>query len=333
MSRKHLFSSRVRSLVVLSVVLGVFAVAAAGGAGLPRTALGQTLPTATPILAGGDESLTPTPVVAGDGEIVIIPGTGGTGSSAGIGGVGGGRCTVIVTPDDFNVPGTLIIREILFEDIPNRDPNFNYLRACDVLFRDANGQIIPNYRFANAIEVCFPYTDEDLTRAQNSPTRLTVVHYDQTLVPPAWVELAVTLSQDARQICGFLPQTGLVSLAVRPDRAVTLPGTSGNMPESVAAAPAAVAPVTAPAAAPAAAAADAVAPAAAPAAVAPVAPAAPAAEAPVAAPVAAAATAPATPAADPVSMTPFILLGLAVAGGVGVAIVALNRNLARNRED
>jgi hypothetical protein len=244
---------------------------------------------------------------------------------------GGRRCVIVVTPDDFTQEGSLRVIEVPLELLMYRDPSLIYLRACEVEYRDAAGNLITAFQFAKPIEVCFPFDNADLARAQGSAERLTVVAFDP--FRQVWVELPLVLDRAARRVCGQLPGSGLVALAIRPARAVTLPGTSGNLAESTPTA-AAVA-VAAPPAAPAQPAPTAPPPAeATPAAAAPAA-AAPAAAAPAEPPAVAVPAGPpagglvpevAAPTSSPLAYLP---LGLFIAAGVGITIAVLSRGFLR----
>jgi hypothetical protein len=259
-------STRVRLVMTVVGFLGILTLSLFGS-GWPtpsETAHGQTIPTdvsgdtgggskdptATPRLVASVPSLaltqTPSPVQVSDpGEIAVKPGESSSGESV------GRRCGVIVTSGDINEPGTILLPEVPVDALTNRNKRYVYVRACDVQFRNQGGQISTVYAFANPLSVCFPYTDEDLVRAQNKVALLTILTFDAA--KNQWVELPVTLDAATRQVCGQLSQTGLAVLAVKSSQAAALPNTSGNMPEGtpvVSGAPAAPAPtaVLAPAA-------------------------------------------------------------------------------------
>lgn len=279
-------------------------------------AYAQTLPTLTP-----EPTATTVPVLEpppGPGEYGVRPGDGGSFGS------GDETCFVVVTPDDFVEVGRINLIDLPVNDLPNRDLTFLYIRACDVHFRPsgAPGAVpqpgdgsIQSYPFANPVDACFPYSDDDLARAQGDPARLLVVIYDP--VAMAWVELPVSIDQTNRMVCGRMSYAGIVALAVRSDPLGALPGTSGNLPDATpaAAAPAAPPAALAPTALPAQTAAerpDAVATAAAP-------------SSRPAAPPSTQATTQASAAPATTSFVPYLLLGLLVAALVAVAILVLSR--------
>ncbi len=329
-------TTRVRLMSALASFLAVAALSIFGS-GWPapaNTAHGQTIPTVTP----GDDGdhghhKTPTstafPTAAAEipsptrvevpGEIPGEPGQGGEGDSA------GRRCHILITPDDLAEPGTLLVTEAPVDALPNRDPRYSYLRACDVQFRDKNGQIQDSpssapYVFANPISVCFSYTDEDLVRAQNEIGRLTILYYDEA--SKQWIELPIVLDQAARQICAQLPQTGMVVLAIKGAQAASLPNTSGNMPEGVPASGGAPQAAPAPTAAPVPTANN---PAAEQTADAPTVPAAePAAIA--SNPLGANPAAPAAAAVSSSGLPALLIIGLLVALSIAAAIIALSRS-------
>jgi hypothetical protein len=315
------------SLVVLLTLVGAAALSSG------PTARAQTLPPVTPVVPPRPPvppvpPVPPRPPLPSDRIRVPVTEPGELFSE-------GRRCAIIVTPDDFTQEGSLRLIEVPLGLLIYRDPALTYLRACEVEYRDAADNLITAFQFTQPIEVCFPYDNADLARAQGSAERLTVIAFDP--FRQVWVELPLTLDQAARRICGQLPGAGVVALAIRPARVVTLPGTSGNLPEGTptaaavaAAAPAAAqpAPVAQPTAAAAAAAAAAPAP--------DTAAAAPGAAAPVAA-APAGGLLPGAPAADAVSTTSplsYLPLGLFIAAAVAAAITVLSRNfIRRGRED
>ncbi len=315
---------------------------------------------------GGGQSSTPTPVVAvpsvltqtpspvpvpKPGEISVKPGESSSGESA------NRRCGIVVTSGDISEPGTILLTEVPVDSLPKRDKRYTYLRACDVQFRDLAGTIIATgsdtelprshskalktrvtrfntsaprystpYVFANPLSVCFPYTDADLVRAQNKVALLTTLAYNAA--KEQWFVLPVVLDEVARQICGQMPQTGIVALAVKSAQAAALPNTSGNLPEvtpAVGGASAAPAPTVVPDPA-----------AGNPVSAQSVAPAAPTLEFASAAGNAAPARSVAAPAPETASdvSTSMLVIGLLVAALVAVAILVLSRGfLARSTEE
>lgn len=367
MNRKH-SSSATRPLLVFALVGVLLALGLSSGSWLVpgQTAYGQTVPeatnppsaatgapTSTPFtlsgtaISGGAATATPapgtaaTPVPGAPGAPVpVSPGQPGTGTS------GGGRCVITVTPGDVSSNGTIRVDEIALDDLPNRDPRYTYIRACDVVFIDENGNEIPNYPFASPVDTCIPYTADDVARAGGDPARLTIVYYDETT--KQWVELEVAIDPASGQICAKQPISGITALVIRGAPASSLPNTSGNLPEVT---PQAVAPVAVPAqpaAQPAAAApaasengdAAAAAPASAPAR-----PAADAEAAPAAAQVAPAEAAPVSAAVAPASTAPesstsdgplssLVVMAMGVAAAVFAVILVLSRRaFGRAREE
>ena len=334
-------------LALIAVVL-MLLVLAGGLPAATRTAQAQTIPTTTPeatAAGGGTAVATSTPLVGvatpvGSATPATPAGTPTPISS------GGQRCELVVTDDDGVAPGSVRVEELLVEVLPNRDTRYTYIRACDVIYVDVNGQSIPNKTFDGPIDACFRYTPEDVARAGGNPARLKIVYYDEA--SGTWMELEVVIDEASGLVCAKLPRSGKVALVFSVGPVSGLPNTSGNLPD---AAPAAVA--AAPAAAPAPAAAEAAqaAPAAAAPAAAPVAPAAaaaPAAEA-AAAPAAPAAVAPAAaapalassgasaPAAaaasDERGPGPMLALLLGVAAAIFALILVLSRSmLSRSRD-
>jgi hypothetical protein len=322
MSQEHPRQRRRAPFLVVVVVLFVLGLAAL----LPVVAVpvaAQTLPTRTPqatVVQGDGVTptplqgiFTPTPLPAGPPTPIVS---------------GGGLCELIVTDDDGIPPGTVTIVDLPVELLPNRDPRYTYIRACEVIYTDENGQIISNKTFDGPVDACFRYTADDLARAGDSPARLTIVYYDEA--SGSWVETEVTIDETNGLICGKLPRSGRVALVIR-GQAAGLPNTSGNLPDAT---PVAVAdvPAAAPADAPAAAPADApaAAPADAPAAAPADAPAAAPADAPAAAPaLAPAAEAAAAPAEVATSggVGPVLVLVLGVAAAIFAAILVLSRNM------
>lgn len=361
MSRTHHLSLVRRLTLALSLVVLLTLVGAAALSSGP-TARAQTLPPATPVIppappvppvppAPPVPSVPPVPpvppVLPLPSNRIRVPVTQPSELFS-----EGRRCAIIVTPDDFTRAGTLRLIEVPLELLMYRTPALVYLRACEVEYRETadnaitarqvappsdEGNLISAFQFAQPIEACFPYDQADLTRAQGSAERFTVVAFDP--FRQVWVELPLTLDQATRRICGQLPGSGIVALAIRPARAATLPGTSGNLPEGTptaaavaVAAPAAAqpAPTAQPTAAP-------VATAAAAAAAAPgEAATAPDAAAPVA-PAPAGGLLPGSPAASAVNTTSpqaYLPLGLLIAAAVAAAIIVLSRNfIRRGRED
>ena len=267
----HFRLPRPFALIILVGVLFLLSLSDMGWVTLTQPVAGQTMPTATPgtppsptsdsIILPTSEPGTPTGVAGtatpttvptalpppSNGTGAIVPGVQVTIPSA------GGGCTAIVSADDPSEPGSVTIIEAPLNTLPNRDRNFVYLRACEVLFSDANGVLIPNYAFANPIEVCFAYTDADLARANNNPAALTILTYDP--VTQTWVELPVNIDPTTRLICGQLSRTGIVALVLRAGLVSGLPNTSGSLsdatpvivspPQPVSAAPAVAAPAVA----------------------------------------------------------------------------------------
>ena len=327
------------ALAMIAVVL-VLLVLAGGLPAAPRTAQAQTIPTTTPqatAVGGGTAVATSTPLVGvatpvGSATPVTPAGTPTPISS------GGQRCELVVTDDDGVAPGSVRVEELLVEVLPNRDTRYTYIRACDVIYVDVNGQIIPNKSFDGPIDACFRYTPEDVTRAGGNPARLKIVYYDEA--SGTWMELEVVIDEAGGLVCAKLPRSGKVALVFSAGPVSGLPNTSGNLPDAT---PVAVA--AAPAAAPVALAAEAAQ--AAPAAAAPAAPAAPAAapavvapavaEAPAAAaqPLAASGASEPAAAAAPTESGPGPLLALllGVAAAVFALILVLSRSmLSRSRD-
>jgi hypothetical protein len=329
---------RIGTLFTTIAVVLVILVLAAGVPAATRTASAQTVPTDRPTreatqVGGSTAVATATPAPASTPTAVVPP----TPVTS-----GGGRCEVVVTNDDGVAPGTIEIIEVRVEDLPNRDRRYTYIRACDVVYRDETGTVVTSKTFNGPIESCFLLTPEDIARAGGNPQRLTILYYDP--VSGTWQELTVTIDPNNGRICGLQSTSGIIALALK-GGAQGLPGTSGQIPEGQAAAPAA-APAADSGSAPAAdsgsaagaapAAADsgsAAAPAAAPAggatgSSAAAAAAAPAAQAAAAAPAAAASSAPADGGPGPM-----LALILGVAAAVFAVILVLSRNmLSRSRD-
>jgi hypothetical protein len=293
----------------------------------------NTLPTSTPRPTADTSPATVTPLPEGAIRVPVRQPTRITspgGAAGGPGGAPGGRCVVVVTPDDFVQEGSLRVIEVPREQLMHLDANLIYMRACEVEYRDANGNFIQAFQFNQPIEVCFPFTDADLAQAQGSPERLTILAYDP--FRQVWVELPLTLDVSGRSLCAQLPGSGLVALAIKPPRVVNLPDTSGNLLEgtptpTAAAAPAGVAPPAAPAPAatqPAPTAPSASAPA-------PIAPA-PIAQAPVAQAGAPASGILSGGEADPGPLS-YLPFGLLVAAAVAAVIVVLSRNFVRRERE
>ena len=327
------------ALAMIAVVL-ILLVLAGGLPAAPRIAQAQTIPTRTPVattVGGGTAVATSTPLVGvatpvGSATPVTLVGTPTPISS------GGQRCELVVTDDDGVAPGSVRVEELLVEVLPNRDTRYTYIRACDVIYVDVNGQIIPNKSFDGPIDACFRYTPEDVTRAGGNPARLKIVYYDEA--SGTWMELEVVIDEAGGLVCAKLPRSGKVALVFSAGPVSGLPNTSGNLPDAT---PVAVA--AAPAAAPVALAAEAAQ--AAPAAVAPAAPAAPAAAPAVVAPAADPAPAAAAPAvaasgaSEPAAAAaptesgpgPLLALLLGVAAAVFALILVLSRSmLSRSRD-
>ena len=327
------------ALALIAVVL-MLLVLAGGLPAATRTAQAQTIPTTTPqatAVGGGTAVATSTPLVGvatpvGSATPVTPAGTPTPISS------GGQRCELVVTDDDGVAPGSVRVEELLVEVLPNRDTRYTYIRACDVIYVDVNGQIIPNKSFDGPIDACFRYTPEDVTRAGGNPARLKIVYYDEA--SGTWMELEVVIDEAGGLVCAKLPRSGKVALVFSAGPVSGLPNTSGNLPDAT---PVAVA--AAPAAAPVALAAEAAQ--AAPAAVAPAAPAAPAAAPAVVAPAADPAPAAAAPAvaasgaSEPAAAAaptesgpgPLLALLLGVAAAVFALILVLSRSmLSRSRD-
>lgn len=315
--------NRVSFLAVVAVVLFVLGLAAALPAATPAGA--QTIPTRRPqptAVGGGGATSTPlrgivTPTVPAGPPTPIVS--------------GGGRCELILTSDDGVPPGTVVIVELPVDQLPNRDPRYTYIRACEVIYTDANGQIVPNKPFDGPVDACFRYTAEDVARAGGNPARLTIVYYDEA--SGSWVEVEVTIDETNGLICGKLPRSGKVALVIR-GQAAGLPNTSGNLPDATPVAVAA-APAGQPAAAPAEAPADApAAPAEAPAGAAAEAPAAAPAAAPADAPAAQAVAAPATAEGQATGGPgPVLALVLGVAAAVFAVILVLSRSMLSRSGD
>ncbi len=332
------------ALAMIAVVLILLALAG----GLPaatRTAQAQTIPTTTPeapatpkatSVGGGTAVATSTPLggvatPVGSATPVTPAGTPTPISS------GGQRCELVVTDDDGVAPGSVRVEELLVEVLPNRDTRYTYIRACDVIYVDVNGQIIPNKTFDGPIDACFRYTPEDVARAGGNPARLKIVYYDEA--SGTWMELEVVIDEAGGLVCAKLPRSGKVALVFSAGPVSGLPNTSGNLPDAT---PVAVA--AAPAAAPVAPAAEAAqaAPAAAAPAVPAAAPAAEAAAAPaVVAPAAAAPAVAASGASEPAAAAaptesgpgPLLALLLGVAAAVFALILVLSRSmLSRSRD-
>ncbi len=327
------------ALALIAVVLTLLVLAGALPAAT-RTAQAQTIPTTTPkatAVGGGTAVTTSTPLVGVATPVGSATPATPVGTPTAISS-GGQRCELVVTDDDGVAPGSVRVEELLVEVLPNRDTRYTYIRACDVIYVDVNGQIIPNKSFDGPIDACFRYTPEDVTRAGGNPARLKIVYYDEA--SGTWMELEVVIDEASGLVCAKLPRSGKVALVFSAGPVSGLPNTSGNLPDAT---PVAVA--VAPAAAPVAPAAEAAQ--AAPAAAAPAAPAAPAAAPAVVAPAADPAPAAAAPAvaasgaSEPAAAAaptesgpgPLLALLLGVAAAVFALILVLSRSmLSRSRD-
>jgi hypothetical protein len=215
------------------LALGVNQTAWATSADLPRGATvptptpgGPSVPTATavPAQTGGCSTTVAdpnAPVPPGAVRGVVDPNCETT--------VPVGGATVRVPRGGATTPGTIEAQPE--QGILNPNPGFVFTQPqVRIVLYDENGQPISNATFGQPGRVCFTYGAAEMAAAGGNASNLLLQYYDESLNPPAWVNLPLDASAPAGQVCANLTRPGLVTLAIRSTAVVpaALPRTAGE---------------------------------------------------------------------------------------------------------